>query len=117
MDSLFAAGGDSVDDGVVGNSLLIVCLEAIPPYLDLAGAVVSKYLSLNDLSPNDPIATSLDKYLTEPPNGGDPNSLLAKLHQIDVSETEKRQEWHRLLGQWESFARARESEGDGTVSN
>lgn len=117
MDSLFATVSGSGDGADIGAQLLEMCLKAVPPHLDLASEVVAKYLSRNDLSPDNPVAVSLDHYLTEPPEGGDPNSLLARLHEIDVTQSEKRDEWRSLLGQWESFARARSASQTGTVSN
>ena len=117
MGSLFAATGGGNARAALGDELLGICLGATPPHLDLAGEVVNQYLQANPLTPDDPIMTTLGQYLTEPPEGGDPNSLLARLHEITVTETTRRDQWRHLLGQWESFARARGSDPAGTVSN
>ncbi len=104
---LLTAADDDREKAATACSLLDICLSRPAPQIELAGAVVEEFLSEKDLGADNPMAESISTYLNQPPEGGDPNALLARLRQIEVAEPEQRSLWRRLLVQWESFAKAK----------
>ncbi len=114
---LLAGAADESDRIAIATGLLNTCLGAPVPHIELAGIVVEKFLAERDLGPDNSMAEAIRTYLHQPPDGADPNALLARLRQIKVSEPEQRGLWRRLLVQWESFAKARRSPELEKVNN
>lgn len=117
MDRLLAGAGGGPDNVAVAAGLLDYCLSLVPAHLEMAGAVIEKVLSEKDLEPDSSITRSIGTYLSDPPEGGDPNGLLARLREIEVVEPDRHDSWRRLLAQWESYATGKEAEEVETVSN
>jgi hypothetical protein len=117
VDLLLAAAADSREKCATLASLFEVCLASPAAQVDLAGALIEKYLSEKDLGHDSPIAKSINAYLSQPPEGSDPNALLAMLRQVKVAEPEERSLWRGLVTEWESFAKAKRPGEMDKVSN
>jgi len=109
MNRVLGATGDDQGKNSAVASLLDACLRSDSANADLAGTLIEKYLAENDLGPDNPLAKSLGTYLKTPPAGADPNALLAKLRQIKVKEPERRTLWHKLVIEWEAFAKVKKA--------
>jgi len=109
MGRVLGMAGGGQPKGVTIADLLGASLRAGNAGLDLAGTILEKYLSEQDLGPEDPMTQSLSTYLREPPAGADPNALLARLRQVKVPEPEKRTHWRQLMVEWEAFAKVKKT--------
>jgi hypothetical protein len=78
------------------NKLLEVYLKW--PNVKKAADLIYNSLLGKDLEPNDVIVQSIDSYLNTPPEGGDPNTLLAELAKIRVPE--QRPKWMQRMELW-----------------
>jgi len=117
MDLMLGAAANDQERQSVAARLLDICLKSPNSRVDLTGALIERYLSQKDLGPDNPLAKSLNAYLREPAAGADPNTLLAKLRQIQVKEPDTRKLWSKLLLEWEAFAKAKKPAGVEKVNN
>jgi hypothetical protein len=80
------------------TGLLVICLERAN--VQLAGELLANFLSEKDLSRDSGLTEPIERYLSQPPAGADPNALLDRLKQIEVEKSQTRPQWRELLQIW-----------------
>jgi len=80
------------------------------PNVKSAKDLVANCLLEKDLDPNNAIVSVIDNYLSKPPPGADPHTVLEALFEIQVRNPEGRPMWQKRLEHWaDRFGKTKES--------
>ncbi|MHC4616240.1 MAG: HEAT repeat domain-containing protein [Planctomycetota bacterium] len=73
------------------------------PNVERAARIIDNCLLERDLEPNSPIVLVIDRYLSEPPVGAEPNAVLEDLiAKTNVPRNKPRLKWREQLKRWKS---------------
>lgn len=96
LDKLHKAAQTTGEKDEILPKLLDAYLRASK--VELAAGLVGKHLLKEDLAPDNVVLGSIDNYLSKPPAGADPNTILKTLSQIKLPSP--RPKWQQWLKNW-----------------